>query len=287
MRVIKDFNNISPELKAKIQPLKHGQRADYQIKEFTIVTDPETNVKQIFYTKREIYLKDTIWDSFAERSVDIGIPSLIEKDEVKSCKLFQFDNPFDGTVYLYGDKIEDREAHEILQLMNMCGNSILGEDRNTNVPVVFNLVDRAKEARTSKLKRNKKKEALVFLDDMSTQDMREFAASMNWNYNLDAEVLSNMVGEYAENFTEYFHKAMVSVDTKRKATIKYALEEGTITYDPSGNRIMWGNGSGVLASLERVEGKNHIDVFNDWLASVANGDKILGQLKKKAKAETA
>lgn len=288
MRVIKDLNNISSELKKKIKPLGRKDIAIYQIKKYNVVEDPDTHVKTTYYYRDTMWLKDTIWDAYAEggaRFVDIGIPERINKGEVELFKSVVFDNASAGTIYLRGDNIAEVEIDEFWQLCNYNENTLLGEDRDKNVELAICRIDRTKEAREKNIKRNARASALNFFGLMDSKDKKEFAASMNWNYNVPAEELDDRIGEYIEDFPEEFTKAIESTDTKRKATIKYAIEERVIEYDANGHKIKWPNGE-TIASLERVEGKNHIDLFNDWLATSLNGDKILSQLKRKAKAET-
>jgi hypothetical protein len=292
MRVIGEFNNISPDLKKQIHVLKPGERVIYQILEHKIVEDPDTGRKEVFYTKRQFYAKDTIWDEGSTKSdkmVDIGIQDRIDKDGIRWCKTFDFDNPFDGTLHLSGDKIEHRELHEIMQLMNCNETSILGEHRNKSVEVLFKQLDKVKEAKGRNKIRQQKAVAMAHIENMTAQEVREFAAGQNWNIHLPLEELTDMVGEFAEKDPVMFADIVMSEDTKRKAAIKFALDKGVLSYDDQTSKMTWGNGTGEIVILDKKPGKTVLELFNDWLIEQPNGDKILSQIRRKtpAKAETA
>lgn len=301
LRVVGEFNNISEGLKKLIVPLKPGQFATYKLTSFQKAQDPETREVKTFYRCEQFHAKDTIFDPFYKspdsdpaapaegRTVEIGVPAIggvdLKEKMVTKVVTYEFNDRVGGLMILSGNNLEDRELHEFLQITNRLENGVLAEHRDSGVEAIYSLQDKAKESKTKNKLMRAKGIAISYVDKMTAEEMREFSASKNWNYRADQEILSAEIYDYAEKYPVEFADEVVSVDLKRKAVIKIALEEGRIMFDPNAYKMMWKNGD-TLAQLERKEGRNEIDAFNEWLSHSQNGVKIFGQIKKE-KAEAS
>ncbi len=290
MRTFGSFNDLSPALKAKIVPIGKGEWVDYQMLPHLKVTttDPTNGKKSSWYPHRQFWAKDTIWDEGKGGPVDIGVAAVGGVDPktniVSVFESFTFERSPAGLLRLSGDNILHREFHEFLQLSNMTENSLLGEHRDAGVQAEFKLMDYKKEAKAKTDKRKVKAEAMSYAQLMDAKEIREFAASMNWDPKQDLETLTDIVGEYAEQYPDEFTKKAIDPLMKTKAIIKMAIEAGKIVFDNSNYKMNWANGQ-TLASLERVNGKNELDSFADWIQTSTNGAKVLDQLRRKTPAQ--
>lgn len=302
MQVVGEVNKLSPELLKLIQPLKPGEYVEWQR---TVSHDchelqkDNTKAKFRVYPHNEIYAKDSIYDPWGGGKddqdnplgspVDIGIPDPngIDrgKNEVKAYRKFAFERSIHGGIVVLDGKLPlHRELHEFFQLSNINSSPVQGvKYRNPEIDIQVYLVDKKKES----TKKNKffeiKKEVLLYISLMSVDAMREYAAGKNWDYLVEPDVLSAQIMEYGDKSPEQFNKDVSDPDMRKKALIKYALMENRVQFDPVQYRMVWPDGT-TLATLERVKDKTEVDQFLGWLNTVSNGDKIMQQLNRKAKA---
>lgn len=285
MRVYGEFNNISDELKALIVPLHPKQYAKYQLIEKIILNDPNPRPgdDKYRYPHRQIWAKDTIFDFGSKKPVDIGVVAPggydASTETVIKVEGFEFSEFRTGIMVLDGSISLHRELHEFLQITNMSRNTLLGDFRDSSVEQLFFLIDEKKESMNKNKAHKAKATAMAYAVNMQVDELREYAASKNWNFEADPEILENMVSDFADKYPDKFMAEIENPDAKKKAIIKYALAKGMIAYDPSLHRMLWPNGH-VLATLDRKPDTNEVDNFAEWLATVTNGDKILAQLRK-------
>jgi len=285
MRVVGEFNNISDTIKEKIVSLKPGESAEYQLLECVTIQDPVTKQRETRYPHRMLYAKDTIYDPGKESTVDIGVIATggidSKNQTVVAVEKYEFTRPRDGILYLDGNRQFDRDLHEHLQITNFTQGGVLDElgCRDASKPYIFRLIDRKKEAKKRSRLFDIKADALVYVRNMDAEDIRDFAASQNWDYKGNLEELEEKVKSLADQDPLSFNEITKDPLLKVKSIVKKAMGV-TITYDPSQHRIMWINGS-VLATLERKENENELTAFAKWLSTVANGQKILQQVQKK------
>lgn len=289
MRVFGDFNNISAELKEKVKTLKPGEFARFKLLEFVTINDPDTKEKTIRYPHRQMWAKDMIYDEFAGMPVEIGVVANggfnAKEKLVTAVEQFEFNEPKTGITILDGRVPKDRELYEFLQLTNKLKDGILGEHRDGSVQEQFILMDSKKES----LQKNKqfalKRDAFVYIGNLDAQEARDFAAGMNWEYEGDLEDIMARINVFADADPVKFNAECVNPLLKKKAIIRKAMGK-MISYDPANHAIKWSNGS-VLATLERKPDQNEIEAFAEWLDTVANGDKILAQLRNVKKPAPA
>lgn len=289
MRVIGSFNAISEELRKQIVPLGPNDMIEYQLLEKVTIQDPATGRRETRHPHRQMYAKDTIFDPYlndgAGGMVDIGVPAAagidVKNSTVNLCEKFEFERPRDGILALSGRVAFHRELHEYFQICNFLQEGLIGENRDSAHPILFRMIDNKKEARKKTSELKIKRDVFVFVSNMTLEEMRDFAASMNWDeYKSDAEILEAKIGQFSDEFPKAFNDEIQSPLFKKKAIIKRAL--GTIiSYDPTNHSMKWANGGGVIASMERRTGENEVTAFAKWLSTAGNGEKILAQLSKK------
>jgi len=291
MRVIGSFNAISDQLRTKIIPLGPNDVAEYQLLEKVTVTDPVTNKREVRYPHRQMYAKDSIFDPYLNDGgggmVDIGVPAQINTREktVELCEKFEFERPRDGIILLSGKIAFHRELHEFFQISNILQDSLLGDHRDSAVPVLIRYIDNKKEARKKNAEMKLKRDVFIYVSSMNDEDMRDFAAAMNWDeYKADQDILEAKISEFSDKEPKAFNDEVTSTLFKRKAAIKKALGV-TITYDPVNHAMKWANGAGTIASMERKAGENEVTAFAKWLATAGNGEKIFNAITKKKQPE--
>jgi hypothetical protein len=123
MTIIKNIlNDVSEELLAEIPKLQPGEIRTFQCLWGVKVHDAENaNVFSMQFGKKRFNLKDTIYDPYSKKTVNIGVPLLIEGDRVIEYKKFapgESETQFCGKFSLSGDNVEDIEAFEFFMLSN-------------------------------------------------------------------------------------------------------------------------------------------------------------------------
>lgn len=146
MQVLKNFNNISEELKATIPVLEIGAIRRFRMLTAVLNNDPdytERMKRPVFYGTHQIPTKDRIKDPFAKNKyVDIGVVEEFDlaTERPTRFRLFVPGNHititgmWNGEFYLQGGITEDEELFEYLWISNYReGNQY----RNTKVDPMF------------------------------------------------------------------------------------------------------------------------------------------------------
>jgi hypothetical protein len=305
MQIVGEVNKLSPELLKLIKPLQPGEFAEWQrtiSSEANELSRDNTKKKFRVYPHNEIWAKDSIWDPWKGGKdeegngiggpVDIGLPDKngIDhgKKEIKLYQRFTFERSTHGGIVVLDGKLPShRELHEFFQISNINMEPVQGKRfRNPEIDIMVYAINRKSESTKKNHLFKIKTDVLTHVGLMTVEQMREFAAGKNWDYNTDPETLAAMHMEYADKDPLGFNADVQDPNMRKKALIKYALMENRIHFDPVQYQIKWPDGS-ILATLERVKDKNEIECFLSWINTVSNGDKIMQQLNRKAKAVPA
>lgn len=131
---------------------------------------------------------------------------------------------------------------------------------------VFERIDDKKEALVSKERRNQKKLALNVASEMSTKELKEFASAMLWDENEDPDILRNMAEDLADNNPEMFNDLVASKSIEFRATVKRALDNQIIAYNPVEFKFMWVSNQQTITVLgEGLDGKSEVERLAEWL----------------------
>lgn len=280
MQVVGKVNAVDE--KSLPKPLEVGETVVYQLLGGVENPDPDARkATPILYPVIvTIPSKDRIKDKATGKIVDIGvienvITNAAGQPEIKYKKLAVFAKANNGLFYVTGGNLNDEALYEYCEITNYNESN---PDRDTSVEPKFRRIDEVKDSKQRNKKRSIRLEAMKFYESMTLGDMKELAASLNWNENMPPDVLKDKLGDIAENTPEVFIKAVESKDKDNKVFIKRALDAGVITYDPVQHTIFL-NGQ-KLMTLAKVEGADYLTQAADWIATAKNGDKTLATIKK-------
>lgn len=292
MRVVGDFNKISEELKPR--PLEQGEIVMYEVLNGTMEIDntigedgkpiSKFTGKKIYPAATRIPTRDRIKDPYTNSYVEIGVVETVDfrKNIVEKIKAFFVTGNSRGTVAFVGGNIEDEEMYEYFEL---CNYNESNPHRDQSKPAIFKRLDLKKESEKRSRRIDRVADALQYVRDLPATEVREFAASLNWDFASDVEILHGDLREFAYNSPEAFLKMVGDPDVKRKAELKRAFTAGFIKYDVNTHKVLWGHNDVSIAQLDRVPGVNYLDQFNDWVKTNKNGDNILKNLRTQLRGD--
>jgi len=275
MQVLKNFNNISEELKNSIPPLKNGEVKTIKMLTGTRMLQVNEDGSQFFedvFGKHQIPTKDRIKDPFYKRGgttpeyVHIGVPLEVNptSEAVETTKFFMpgmGHTQFLGKFSLVGGDVDDEELYEYLWLSNYNGSN---PHRDKSVTPMYEFIDIKKESKERRKGANNKLTALSIATTMDLDDVKDFHASMGWAVSDDPEILRASIETYADEFHEEFLSRFSDPITKVKSEVKRAIDAGYIKYDPTGHKVLWAKSNTVVAKLERVEGVDYLTQIAEW-----------------------
>jgi len=232
MKSVGNYNKISPELQKLIPKLEKGKTVVFKMLNGVKNNDPDNMQRQknpMFYPKSNIYLKDRIWDKFANNGegewVDIIVADGWEKGEPTRMHLyfpFEHGTVFTGKFSFTGGNNLDEQIYEHIMLCNLNRDAVTKEHRDTTVNPLFGMVSLANDMVATTNKRDNLIKALTLSKEMKAADARELGRSLNWNeYKDDNELLmkvEDFAREKPEEFLRTFNnpsKGIKSISTKR------------------------------------------------------------------------
>lgn len=296
LRVVGNFNNISKELQDSIPTLKPGQRVYFR--RLDGVHDPLKKVK--FYgSAKGISCHEFIWDPFANNgkggTVEIGT---LRDDAIVDGKVRQggWSKYYIGksTSGMLGDKIEfvggrveDMEMFAFFWLSNYRADN---PHRDKSVVAWYEYIDQQAEIKKSAKENDTLFNALFAARNMSADDIKMFAAAQNWNVKEVGddpvsinEAFRTKIQGYAKEHPKDFLQKVGDEGNRLKADIKIALDKGVISYDSLAHKILSKTGA-TLATLEKNDSKNHIELFADWVETAGNGKKVIAGIRSQVAA---
>jgi hypothetical protein len=284
MNKFKNLNNISEELEKQIPKLENGQEVVFQMLNGHINNDMDRDERErnpILYGKTQLATKITIKDPYSKKIVDVGVPQAVDRDTVVSFKPFltgMHQGIFTGKFSLMGGKIQDEEIFEVLWLSPEREGSPC---QDSNIQPIFKIVEPRKESQKTLSKVETLRKALNVLNDMSEDQLAEFAASKNIGG--DADFIKMKVGELAKSEPEKFLVANEDPNKEIKANLKKAIDKDVLKIDLVTKKVSTGNS--ILFTMKQEEGVDELTAIASWINTAANGKKvyegILKQLKDK------
>jgi hypothetical protein len=292
MKVVGEYNNISPELRPK--KLEPGEVVHYRLLIGEVNHHPETKKERpiIFPESLTLKTRSRFWDPYKKtdfwkdgdkKGAFVEVVLIDEaktqlKDAKPKAKKFAVRAQENNGFFAFtGGDVEQEEIYEIIELSN---ENKSFKYRDTSIQPKFERVDYKAEAKLKLKKQDELTDALIYIKNLSEKDARELAAAMNWNENEEEEILFSSLKQLAIDKPGDLLKLVNNPDLKNKALLKYALTKDIIRYDATQHRIIWGSTQQTIAKLDRVDGQNPLDLFADWIKTSKNGNNILTSIKK-------
>lgn len=150
VRIKNILNDVSDELVNSVPRLEPGQTRTFQFLNGIKVHDAENPaVFKVEYGKFRFNLKDKIYDPYLKKTVDIGVPNIIDGDRVIDYKKFapgEGEASFSGRFSLSGDNADEIEIFEFFMLCNRVKNN---EHRNKSEAPMLELLPIIETKQTS------------------------------------------------------------------------------------------------------------------------------------------
>lgn len=288
------YNEISEQLQNSIPTLEGVQTFQMLTGKRTIDNDP-AYIQQfpMSYPTWQIPSTDNIWDAGKNKWVKIAIGKIKYTEEGKELPDLRFVMPGMGQAYwgrsgkfsLQEGNQEDEELWEYLWLSNFLENN---PRRNLNVVALLKFIDVKQNSLDDLNDFDLLVKATTFASGMNEDECIEFAASMNWAYNRNKDVVSASVKKYAVEKPKEFLSRVNDPMTEIKATLKQAFDKGILSYDVSNGVVRMGDSTLVAFSNHPV-GFDYLVAVANWSLEVKNGTEIVDgirtKLDKKAKVK--
>jgi len=154
-----------------------------------------------------------------------------------------------------------------------------GVFRDKHTPAMFARVDELKEAKTKLKTRELRSTALMVSTKMNEEEVRAFAAAMNWNEMDDLDILRDKMTHIADTDPEFFRKFVEDPKQEYKATTKRAIDANIISYVPTENKFIWASNGSTIAMMERADGVSYLEQMADWFMAHKNGQDTYKKIK--------
>jgi len=297
MKVVGDFNKISTKLKSEIPVLKPGETVTFQLLHGIPNPDPDPSEKlknPMLYGKRQLDTYFRIFDPYQLDGsgketggyVDVGAVQTWNKDQPETFVCFipgfgQFQNT--GKFSLSGGKPADVELFETLWLSPQReGNP----HRNKAVQPMYKVINVAEATKSTLNKVDILRRALNLVATMKEEDARIVMSSLNQKRYKEPSEMMAALGELARNNPDVVLGAYDDPEKENKASLRSALDEGLLEYNPITGDVKMDKGK--LVNIPSSE--DLLSALNAWMKTADNGEQVLGLLKtkiKKSKKELA
>ena len=147
---------------------------------------------------------------------------------------------------------------------------------------LFERVDETKEAKRRVTVRKIAYEAISRAENMTAQEVKNFASAIGWDDSESDEILQDKVQTLAEKDPNFFIKFCDPASITVRAAITRAEKAGIIHWSSTEYKYSWGSTGETIASFGRSD-KDKLDLVADWIATQKQGsdayEKIKGMLK--------
>jgi len=282
LKKIGTYNDFPKEFK---QPkLKKGESAQYRL--LNSVKDPVLPGIFRFPASVKIRSVDRVKIDDSGEVHDIGLVTEIDKEGgVRNVRYIIIPAQQDAGYFRVTEgNIRDEEMYAFLEL---CNANKSNPNRDESMPELFERIDEERTAVGERKKRSDKLAAMTFAANMTLLAAKEFAAARNWDENDKEEVLRGKIEKYAETEPEAFMRSVNDKDQIIKATIKRAVDKGTIRFDAPQSKWVWAKGGETIAIVPRVEGLEPFEGLCDYIKTHKKGDAVYTEIAKGEPKEEA
>lgn len=265
------YNDFTDELRAEIDKKIEGFGKKMRIKFDISKPNPDpakyngNTIYPFLYTLDPKTFKIT--DPYEKRPgkqkvKNVGIVDKInEKGDVASFKCVRISERMKGVLELDLTVPEQLEMAEYVLLHPKLKE---GKYMDSQKIQMISIIDENKYATEQRTLRSAKTQALNFAMQMSEKQVVEFADAMNWDSTEEMSIIRNKIEDLAEHTPDIFNDLVKDEKMKFQAVVKQAFDNKVISYDPTGNRIIWVSTTQPIAQLGTDLDKNEVERAALW-----------------------
>lgn len=277
-----NVNQVSDKVTKILSEYKFGSNDNVKFRLLISKPNPDTRPGK----PKVIYPNITIPTSF--EIVDNGNPTLVAavKQVIKEgeYRIQKYDvdgsKTENGIFRLVGNKPDDVRIFPLLMLSPYRKGSPFARP---DIEPLYELVDEKAEKMLFTSKKNALKNAFDVIEAIEAAgELREYAVAFGANVDDDADTLKGVLDKEAMADPVGFVAKMDLPATKMKAIINIGIQKQKIQYDAQQHRYMWTGGE-TIATLNRVDGVDHMTQFCEWLLNSKNGEKAAQMIKQASK----
>lgn len=281
--IIKD-NNVNQIGKTTIDflnkyKLQKGTTVTFRLLTKKPNSDPKTRTAKPFIYPN-ISLRTQFWiDDKENGPVEIAAVQSVNRDNTFRIKKYAVDGvESDGLFILYGDVVEDQKIFPYLMLSPQNKTSLFAKEDEA----IFEVVDAKSDAKKSINRVGMLQKCLTFNSSLEHEELVLYNTAFGGNVNDDVEIMLDRLNMLAMKDPADYYKKVDAPTLKATATIKQATDLNFIQYDAQTHSYSWVGGD-KIASLDRIDNKQPIELFSEWLITSPTGDKVQKMIVAKMK----
>ena len=285
------YNNLSAKLREEIETkLKgFGKSVRYKFEISKPNPDPAKYNGDTVWPNRYT-LDPAVWDitdpyeaAGKSKSKKIGIIEAIDENgKPNRFRKIRVMAPQKGVLIL---DLENQDDYYTAFALELHPKLIGGRFEDKNAYRVVTRIDENAEAETERKERTARKKALDAAEEMTDQDITNFADAMMWDSGEPTNILRNKVEELAETDPEFFNDLIEKKEIQNRALVKQALDKRIITHDPVENKFMWASNMQLITALPTSLTANHVQQFAEWLVvGGSKAEEVHKKIKELSKA---
>lgn len=277
------FNAISEKLRKELPTLAPGETATYELLRFE--KDHLTG-RRLYGGAITLPGRDRIRDG--NEVVEIGVvektTALLNGVKVRCRKKVLDGGGENGSVparfTLNGDNLEDVEWY---QFFSLCNYNASNPNASESTIKLIKKIDFEAEAQKDLKELDDLTNALMQFSQLEASDIRMIASSLNMDSLGVLGPIKASVAKWVQQNPKEFIKRNGDEATKMLARIRTGAELGFLQYDQASHLVKDSTGT-TLVTLDRVEGKNWVEQFNDYVRTNKNGRDAMTVVNKKLDA---
>lgn len=284
LRNFEGHNNFSPELRKRLNDARANAGKSVKYKFYIARKNPDGEHRAAGeYLYPAAYTLTPVTFSIIDPGDDtmkqVGMVSskdrygLIEELRFRRIELTE---RMAGMFYLDLTVQDHIEKFEYLELHPKYEGGLF---RDKNIPPLFQRVDDLKEAKKTLRQREVRGEALMVATRLQENEVRNFAAAMNWNELEDLDILRDKLTNLADTDPAFFRKFMDDPKAEYRALIRRATDANILAWVPTENKYVWVSNGGTIAMLERTDADTHFEQMADWFMTHKNGQDTYKKVK--------
>lgn len=272
-------NEVSDEVKKYLEKNPMPDVVKYRLLNGTVNKDPKAvkGKDDILYpSNTQIVLKSRFIDPGTKQPVTIGKIKSFDEKQVTAWDVVNVLASNRGLIVLHKGVVEEFEMYDVFELLNENASNPF---RDQSAPKLFERIDENKTAQRIVDAGKQRAKMYRYVDLMDDQELRIVHAANGGNWEDSPSVAIANLYQLIDKDATKFEKMVDDKSTLVKAIIKRAMEANVITFNPMTNQFSWTGGS-VIATLDRKEGVDSLDLFAEWLDTSKTGEQVTFQMKK-------